>query len=78
MSYGTDDAIASLYQAKGLGPAAGNGWYTADKDEPICDTMGIEHHLISDDADVAKIKPAIDKAYTESYPVALLIGRRPS
>jgi sulfopyruvate decarboxylase subunit alpha len=46
--------------------------------EPICDAMGIPHHLISQDADVAKIKPAIDKAYTESSPVALLIGRRPS
>jgi hypothetical protein len=21
------------------GPAAGNGWYTADRDEPICETM---------------------------------------
>jgi CubicO group peptidase (beta-lactamase class C family) len=31
--------VAALYQAKGLGPAAGNGWYTADKDEPICETM---------------------------------------
>jgi CubicO group peptidase (beta-lactamase class C family) len=28
-----------LYEAKGLGPAAGFGWYTADKDEPICITM---------------------------------------
>jgi CubicO group peptidase (beta-lactamase class C family) len=28
-----------MYQAKGLGPAAGNGWYTADKEEPICETM---------------------------------------
>ena len=46
--------------------------------EPICDAMGIAHHLISQDSDVAKIKPAIDKAYTESSPVALLIGRRPS
>jgi sulfopyruvate decarboxylase subunit alpha len=46
--------------------------------EPICDAMGIPHELISQDSDVAKIKPAIDKAYTESYPVALLIGRRPS
>ena len=46
--------------------------------EPICDAMGIPHHLISQDADIAKIKPAIDKAYTESSPVALLIGRRPS
>ena len=24
---------------KGSGPAAGFGWYTADKDEPVCDTM---------------------------------------
>lgn len=39
MSYGTDRHVASLYEAKGLGPAAGYGWYTADKDEPVCDTM---------------------------------------
>ena len=45
--------------------------------EPICDDMGIAHHLVSLDADVGKIQPAIDKAYRESQPVALLIGRRP-
>lgn len=45
--------------------------------EPICDAMGIPHHLISQDSDIAKIKPAIDKAYADSFPVALLIGRRP-
>jgi CubicO group peptidase (beta-lactamase class C family) len=39
ISYGTDSAVASLYAAKGLGPSAGWGWYTADKDEPICTTM---------------------------------------
>jgi len=39
ISYGTESSVAALYQAKGLGPAAGYGWYTADKDEPICDTM---------------------------------------
>ena len=39
ISYGTDATVASIYQAKGLGPAAGYGWFTADKDEPICDTM---------------------------------------
>lgn len=39
MSYGTDAHVRSLYEAKGLGPAAGNGWYTADKSEPVCDTM---------------------------------------
>jgi CubicO group peptidase (beta-lactamase class C family) len=39
ISYGTDPLVASLYEAQGLGPAAGNGWYTADKTEPICETM---------------------------------------
>ena len=38
-SYGTDELVAPLYAAKGLGPAAGFGWYTADKEEPICTTM---------------------------------------
>lgn len=38
-SYGREPRIEALYAAKGLGPAAGNGWYTADKDEPICDTI---------------------------------------
>jgi CubicO group peptidase (beta-lactamase class C family) len=39
ISYGTEPAIASQYEAKGLGPAAGFGWYTADKDEPVCATI---------------------------------------
>ena len=39
ISYGTEPYVAAMYEAKGLGPAAGNGWYTADKDEPICETM---------------------------------------
>jgi CubicO group peptidase (beta-lactamase class C family) len=39
ISYGTDSHLAAQYQAKGLGPAAGRGWYTADKDEPVCETM---------------------------------------
>jgi len=39
ISYGTDELVAPLYAAKGLGPAAGFGWYTADKDEPVCTTM---------------------------------------
>jgi sulfopyruvate decarboxylase subunit alpha len=46
--------------------------------EPILDAMGIAHHLIGEDADVAKICPAIDQAYAASAPVALLIGRPPS
>ncbi|MBI4500438.1 MAG: beta-lactamase family protein [Gemmatimonadetes bacterium] len=39
ISYGTDPQVAALYEAKGLGPAAGFGWYLADKAEPICVTM---------------------------------------
>ena len=39
ISYGNERDIAALYEAKGLGPAAGNGWYTADKTELVCDTM---------------------------------------
>jgi CubicO group peptidase (beta-lactamase class C family) len=39
ISYGTDTLVAAQYEAKGLGPAAGFGWYTADKDEDTCTTM---------------------------------------
>ena len=46
--------------------------------EPILDAMGIPHHLINEEADVAEIRPAIEDAYATSHPVALLIGRRPS
>jgi CubicO group peptidase (beta-lactamase class C family) len=39
ISYGTAPLVATDYAAAGLGPAAGYGWYTADRDEPICETM---------------------------------------
>ncbi|MBY0489977.1 MAG: beta-lactamase family protein [Gemmatimonadaceae bacterium] len=39
ISYGTDAIVAERYRAKGLGPAQGPGWYTANKTEPICATM---------------------------------------
>jgi sulfopyruvate decarboxylase subunit alpha len=57
---------------------AESGRYGVRIIEPICDAMGIEHHLLSEDADVAKIKPAIEKAYAGSAPVVFLVGRRPS
>jgi sulfopyruvate decarboxylase subunit alpha len=46
--------------------------------EPILDDMGIAHHVLNRDADVAKIRPAIDKAYGETGPVAFLVARNPS
>jgi len=39
ISYGTDSLVQAEYRAAGLGPAAGNGWYFADKAEPICASM---------------------------------------
>ncbi|HET9862274.1 MAG TPA: serine hydrolase domain-containing protein [Steroidobacteraceae bacterium] len=39
IDYGTRPDLAALYAAKGLGPAAGYGWYFADKDEPVCTLM---------------------------------------
>ncbi|HBA38779.1 MAG: hypothetical protein A2W66_09390 [Deltaproteobacteria bacterium RIFCSPLOWO2_02_56_12] len=45
---------------------------------PILDVMGIEHHLIESSQDVSKIAPAVERAYANSMPVALLIGREPA
>jgi sulfopyruvate decarboxylase TPP-binding subunit len=45
--------------------------------EPILDAMGIRYHNIEAQANVAKIRPAIDEAFARSAPAALLIGQRP-
>ena len=45
--------------------------------EPILDAMGIVYQNIEEDPDVAKIRPAIDKAFADSKPVVLLIGQSP-
>ncbi|MGH7824123.1 MAG: decarboxylase [Candidatus Binatia bacterium] len=45
--------------------------------EPVLDAMEIEHQLIEEPTDVAKIVPAVEKAYTSSLPIAMLIGREP-
>jgi CubicO group peptidase (beta-lactamase class C family) len=39
ISYGVESRVVPFYQAKGLGPAAGYGWYLADKDEGVCKSM---------------------------------------
>ena len=46
--------------------------------EPILDAMGIAYHEIEVEADVVKIRPAIEDAYAQSRPVVLLIGTRPA
>lgn len=45
--------------------------------EPLLDVMDIEHHLIETTDDTSKIGPAIKKAYSETKPVVMLIGREP-
>jgi len=45
--------------------------------EPILDVMGIEHHLIERDADAEGIAPVIEKAFANSSPTAILIGKEP-
>ena len=42
--------------------------------QPVVDALEIDHELLSFGADVAKIKPAIDKAYETSRPVVLFVG----
>lgn len=39
ISYGTEASVRDAYEAAGLGPAAGWGWYLADKSEPVCTSM---------------------------------------
>src|SRR6188768_1939578 len=39
INYGQGADFGPYYMPKGLGEAAGFGWYFADKDEPICTTM---------------------------------------
>lgn len=44
--------------------------------EPILAAMGVPHDLVELAADTPRIGPAIDQAYADSWPTALLIGRR--
>ena len=44
--------------------------------EPVLDAMGIDRVSIETSTDVARLAPAIDRAYAESRPVVALIGRR--
>jgi sulfopyruvate decarboxylase TPP-binding subunit len=44
--------------------------------EPILEAMLIPHALMEDVGDERHIRPAIDTAYANSYPTALLIGRQ--
>jgi|SRR5215472_1599108 len=46
--------------------------------EPILDAMGIAHHLLETEVDVPILLEAIDRAYVQSKPVVMMLGRRPT
>jgi sulfopyruvate decarboxylase subunit alpha len=46
--------------------------------EPILDAMGIRRDLIDTDADTVRVAPAIEAAYREARPLAMLIGQSPA
>lgn len=45
--------------------------------EPILEAMEVEYHNIEAPAEADKVVPAVEAAYSESRPVAMLIGREP-
>ena|SRR5262245_27403013 len=68
--------VGLLNKEPGVVPAKSKH-YSVRITEPILDALGVDHHLIETDADLGKIKPAIDGAYARSRPVVLFIGRSP-
>jgi len=70
--------MVGLLQKEPGVPPTQSGRYGVRIVEPILDVMGIAYHEIEEEANIGKIKPAIDDAYAQSRPVVLLIGRSPS
>jgi len=68
--------VGLLSKEPGVAPTASKK-YGVRIVEPVLDAMGVEHTLIEEPADVAKIVPAIEAAYDRHDPVVLLIGREP-
>ena len=66
--------VGLLSKEPGVAPTASKH-YGIRIVEPILDAMGVDHLLLETDDDIAKIGPAIDAAYANSRPVAMLIGR---
>jgi sulfopyruvate decarboxylase TPP-binding subunit len=62
--------------SKELGtPPTKSKYYGVRIVEPILDAMGIFHQCIETDADIPLIGPMVDRCYTRSEPVAILLGQ---
>ena len=69
--------VGLLEKEPGVAPTK-SGRYGVRIVEPILDAMGIAHHLLETESDVPVISQAVDRAYAESKPVVMLLGRRPT
>lgn len=52
--------------------------YGVNRMLPLLDAMGLRYHIVACDDDVAAIAPALERAFSQSEPVAILITRYPS
>jgi sulfopyruvate decarboxylase TPP-binding subunit len=68
--------VGLLGKEPGLPPAESRK-YGVRIIEPIIDVLGIARHLVETDDDVRLVARAVDEAYEQSHPVALLLGGRP-
>ena len=69
--------VGLLEKEPGVEPTK-SGRYGIRIVEPILDAMGIAHHLLETETDVPIIPEAIDRAYSQSKPVVMMLGRRPT
>jgi len=68
--------VGLLGKERGVAPSQSKK-YGVKIIEPILDAMGIAHRWIEESGDTEKIVPAIEKAYADTRPMALLVGREP-
>ena len=69
--------VGLLEKEPGVAPTK-SGRYGVRIIEPILDAMGVAHHLLETEDDVPIIPEAIGRAYTQSKPVVMMLGRRPT
>jgi len=57
-------------------PPPQNKKYSVRVVQPVLDVMEVPTLCVEDDGDIAKIVPAVDRAYAESRPLVVLFGRK--
>jgi sulfopyruvate decarboxylase subunit alpha len=67
--------VGLLGKEPGVAPPQ-NKRYSVRVVQPVLDAMEVPNFCIEDNRDIAKIGPAVDRAYAESQPVVVLFGRR--